>query len=154
MRYLVFLLLMFFAWDSFSQNFYFGNDLSYANQMEDGGAVYKENMQAKDVYHIFADHGTILVRVRLWVDPSWWQSPLLQPVGVKPVYNDILDVKETIRRDFPPPGSDLPANLGDLAVLQRDIAGVTGLAGTIDNRTASDHRIMHRLAPWDSMLAA
>ena len=66
--------------------------------MEDGGAVYKENMQAKDVYHIFADHGTNLVRVRLWVDPSWWQSPLQQPSGVKPYYNDIVDVKETIRR--------------------------------------------------------
>lgn len=98
MRYLAFFLLVFLASNSFSQNFYFGNDLSYVNQMEDGGAVYKENMQAKDVYHIFADHGTNLVRVRLWVDPSWWQSPLQQPAGVKPFYNDIVDVKETIRR--------------------------------------------------------
>lgn len=98
MRYLSFFLLVFMAFNSSSQNFYFGNDLSYVNQMEDGGAVYKENMQAKDVYHIFADHGTNLVRVRLWVDPSWWQSPLQQPVGVKSWYNDIVDVKETIRR--------------------------------------------------------
>src|SRR5690606_21022366 len=58
--------------------FYFGNDLSYVNQMEDCGAVFKEKGESKDVYQIFADHGTNLVRVRLWVDPSWWQSPLEQ----------------------------------------------------------------------------
>jgi len=98
MKYLGIFLLVFVAINSFSQNFYFGNDLSYVNQMEDGGAVYKEDMQVKDVYHIFADHGTNLVRVRLWVDPSWWQSPLQQPAGVKPYYNDIVDVKKTIRR--------------------------------------------------------
>ena len=81
-----------------SQTFYFGNDLSYVNQMEDCGAVYKEKNNAKDVYEIFADHGTNLVRVRLWIDPSWWQGPLVQPAGVKPWYNDLEDVKETIFR--------------------------------------------------------
>jgi arabinogalactan endo-1,4-beta-galactosidase len=80
------------------QSFYFGHDLSYVNQMEDCGAVFKEKGVAKDVYRIFADHGTNLVRVRLWVDPSWWQSPLEQPDGVKPFYNDLEDVKETIQR--------------------------------------------------------
>lgn len=83
---------------STAQPFYFGNDLSYVNQMEDCGAVYRENGIAKDVYRIFADHGTNLVRVRLWVDPSWWQQPIQQPSGVKPYYNDTADVKETIRR--------------------------------------------------------
>jgi arabinogalactan endo-1,4-beta-galactosidase len=91
-------LLILLAYHSFAQNFYCGNDLSYVNQMEDAGAVYKENMQSKDVYRIFADHGTNLVRVRLWVDPSWWQIPLQQPPGVKPYYSDIEDVKKTIRR--------------------------------------------------------
>ena len=62
-------LLILLAHHSFAQSFYYGNDLSYVNQMEDAGAVYKENMQSKDVYRIFADHGTNLVRVRLWVDP-------------------------------------------------------------------------------------
>lgn len=80
------------------QDFYFGNDLSYVNQMEDCGAVFKEDMQPKDVYKIFADHGTNLVRVRLWVDPSWWQGPIVQPPGVKSYYNDLEDVKETIKR--------------------------------------------------------
>lgn len=81
-----------------AQDFYFGNDLSYVNQMEDCGAVFKENMVPKDVYRIFADHGTNLVRVRLWVDPSWWQVPLSQPAGVKSRYSDLEDVRETLRR--------------------------------------------------------
>lgn len=81
-----------------ASNFYFGNDLSYVNQMEDCGAIYKENNTPKDPFQIFADHGTNLVRVRLWVDPSWWQDPLEQPAGVKPHYNDIVDVKKTIQR--------------------------------------------------------
>ena len=79
------------------QVFYFGNDLSYANQMEDCGAVFKENGTPKDVYEIFADHGTNLVRLRLWVDPSW-QNELVQPDGVKPQYSDFEDVSEAIRR--------------------------------------------------------
>ena len=81
-----------------NQSFYYGNDLSYVNQMEDCGAVYKENGEAKDPFLIFADHGTNLIRVRLWKDPSWWQGPLDQPEGVKSYYNDLDDVKKTIRR--------------------------------------------------------
>jgi arabinogalactan endo-1,4-beta-galactosidase len=79
------------------QTFYFGNDLSYVNQMEDCGAVYKEKNVPKDVFQIFADHGTNLVRVRLWYEPTW-QNDLVQPDGVKPQYSDFEDVKETIRR--------------------------------------------------------
>lgn len=81
-----------------AQNFYFGNDISSANQLEDCGAVFKEGGQPKDVFQIFADRGTNLIRVRLWVDPSWWQSELTQPAGVKPYYNDLVDVKKTITR--------------------------------------------------------
>lgn len=78
-------------------NFYFGHDLSYVNQMEDCGAIFQEGGQPKDVYQIFADHGTNLVRVRLWVDPSW-QNTLVQPAGVAAQYSDLEDVKETIAR--------------------------------------------------------
>lgn len=85
------------AFALFGQTFYFGHDLSYTNQMEDCGAVFKEGGQAKDVYQIFADQGTNLVRVRLWVDPSW-QNSINQPAGVKSQYSDFEDVKETIRR--------------------------------------------------------
>jgi arabinogalactan endo-1,4-beta-galactosidase len=80
-----------------SQTFYRGNDLSYINQMEDCGAVYKQNGTAKDPFRIFAELGTNLVRVRLWHNPSW-QSKLAQPVGVKAQYSNFDDVKKTIQR--------------------------------------------------------
>ncbi len=92
------LLFLFSVAGASGQDFYFGNDLSYVNQMEDCGALFKENMVPKDVYRIFADHGCNLVRVRLWIDPSWWQDSLDQPPGVKSHYNDLEDVKETIGR--------------------------------------------------------
>ena len=80
-----------------AQPFYRGNDLSYANQMEDCGAVFKEDGQPKDVYAVFADHGTNLVRVRLWVDPAW-QNAIPQPPGVRDQYSDFADVREAIQR--------------------------------------------------------
>lgn len=81
-----------------NQMFYFGVDLSYVNQMEDCGANYKRDGVSEDPYKIFADVGVNLVRVRLWVNPSWWQEPLNQPDGVKPFYSDLEDVKVTLRR--------------------------------------------------------
>jgi arabinogalactan endo-1,4-beta-galactosidase len=95
---LLVLLLWIFTGRALSQEFYYGHDLSYVNQMEDCGAVFREAGEPRDVYSIFADHGSNLVRVRLWVDPSWWQDSLDQPQGVKPHYNDLEDVKETIER--------------------------------------------------------
>jgi hypothetical protein len=86
------------ALNSNGQDFYFGHELSYVNQMEDCGAVFREGGVAKDPFAIFADHGSNLVRVRLWNYPSWWQDSLEQPEGVKPHCNDYEDVKETIRR--------------------------------------------------------
>lgn len=100
MRFIAWLLLLFAAMPSpaLAQEFYFGNDLSYVNQMEDCGAVYRENGEPKDPYAIFADRGSNLVRVRLWVDPYWWQAPLVQPNPVKAMYSDLSDVQETIQR--------------------------------------------------------
>ncbi|WP_228763660.1 glycosyl hydrolase 53 family protein [Brevundimonas sp. SPF441] len=66
--------------------FYFGADLSYVNEMEDCGAVYRVGGEARDPYRIFADAGTNLVRVRLWNDAEWTR------------YSDLDDVRETIRR--------------------------------------------------------
>ena len=68
------------------EHFYFGADLSYVNEMEDCGVVYREGGQPKDPYAIFKDHGANLVRVRLWNDARWTR------------YSDLADVKETIRR--------------------------------------------------------
>ncbi|NNE69874.1 MAG: cellulase family glycosylhydrolase, partial [Rhodothermales bacterium] len=79
------------------QSYYLGSDLSYVNQMEDCGAVYREDGVPKDPYQIFADQGTNVVRLRLWVDPSW-QNSLSQPAGVKDQYSDFEDVREAIQR--------------------------------------------------------
>lgn len=67
--------------------FYYGADLSYVNEMEDCGAVYKnQNDSIEDPYKIFADAGANLVRVRLWYNPTWTD------------YSDLEDVKKTITR--------------------------------------------------------
>lgn len=98
-RMLVFLavLLSTFSVRAVAQDIYLGADLSYVNQMEDCGAVYKEDGVSKDPYRIFADQGNNLVRLRLWVDPSW-QNSLSQPAGVKGQYSDFDDVREAIQR--------------------------------------------------------
>lgn len=97
MRSIFIVLSAFFSVFTFSQEFNFGCDLSYANMMEDCGAEFKENGVPKDVYQIFSDYGFNLVRVRLWYEPTW-QNPLVQPDGVKNQYNDFSDVKEAIQR--------------------------------------------------------
>lgn len=67
--------------------FYYGADLSYVNEMEDCGAVYKNlNGTVQDPYEIFAEAGTNLVRVRLWHNATWTD------------YSDLADVKKTISR--------------------------------------------------------
>ncbi len=60
--------------------FYFGVDLSYVNEMEDCGAVYHVDGEARDPYEIFADHGANLVRVRLWHSPDWTDYSTLEDV--------------------------------------------------------------------------
>ena len=70
-----------------SNVFYYGADLSYVNEMEDCGAVYKDsNENFKDPYKIFAEAGTNLVRIRLWHNPIWTN------------YSNINDVKKSIQR--------------------------------------------------------
>lgn len=78
-------------------SFIIGQDLSYANMMEDCGAVFREDGTAKDVYEIFADNGTNLVRVRVWHNPDW-QEKIRQPEGVKSQYNNFDDGLKTIKR--------------------------------------------------------
>ena len=65
--------------------FYYGADLSYVNEMEDCGALYKDaNGLVKDPYKIFSEAGANLVRVRLWHNPAWTE------------YSNYEDVKKTI----------------------------------------------------------
>ncbi|REH01193.1 glycoside hydrolase family 53 protein [Flavobacterium aquicola] len=68
-------------------SFYYGADLSYLNEMEDCGAVYKNDKGvAQDAYKIFKEAGANLVRVRLWHNPTWTN------------YSNFNDVKKTISR--------------------------------------------------------
>jgi arabinogalactan endo-1,4-beta-galactosidase len=66
--------------------FYFGADLSYVNEMEDCGALYREAGIARDPFVIFKDHGANLIRVRLWNNPDWTK------------YSNLADVEKTIAR--------------------------------------------------------
>jgi arabinogalactan endo-1,4-beta-galactosidase len=65
---------------------YFGADLSFANEMDDCGAAYRENGAQTDVYKIFRDHGANLIRIRIWNNASWTK------------YSNLADVKKSIAR--------------------------------------------------------
>jgi arabinogalactan endo-1,4-beta-galactosidase len=89
-----FLFLLLIAGHSLTgQPFYFGADLSYVNEMEDCGVVYKENDAPKDPYQIFADHNCNLVRLRLWHMPSWYDN-----LNSGNRYSDFADVRRSIMR--------------------------------------------------------
>ncbi|HNM27315.1 MAG TPA: glycosyl hydrolase 53 family protein, partial [Saprospiraceae bacterium] len=82
-----------FSADLSAQSFSFGADLSYVNEMEDCGAVYRENGQPKDPYQIFADHNCNLVRLRLWHTPAWYDT-----LNNSQRYADLADVRQSIQR--------------------------------------------------------
>jgi arabinogalactan endo-1,4-beta-galactosidase len=48
-----------------------GADLSYVNEMEDCGAIYRADGQNADPYELFARRGANIVRLRLWHTPTW-----------------------------------------------------------------------------------
>jgi len=75
--------------------FYFGADLSYVNQIMDYGGVYKDDGVVKSPYQIVKDHGTKLVRFRLWHNPVWTKE-VYTPAGDQ-MYNDIADVARAIQ---------------------------------------------------------
>lgn len=76
-----------------AQSFYFGADLSYVNEMEDCGVVYKEKGVAKDPYQIFAGNNCNLVRLRIWHTPAWYDT-----LNNGRRYCDLADVRRSIGR--------------------------------------------------------
>lgn len=67
--------------------FYMGADLSYVNEMEDCGAIYRDaGGTVQDPFQLFATAGANLVRVRLWHQADWT------------AYSDLEDVEKTIAR--------------------------------------------------------
>ena len=75
--------------------FVMGVDLSYVNQVEDFGGVFKEDNQVKDVYQIFKNNGANAVRLRLWHNPQWINK--VYGEGAK-LYSGFDDVKKSIQR--------------------------------------------------------
>ena len=65
---------------------YLGADLSYVNEMEDCGAVYRKDGKPVDPFRLFASEGANLVRVRIWNNARWTK------------YSNLADVAKTIRR--------------------------------------------------------
>lgn len=75
-----------FATPAPADDFVFGADLSFANEMNDCGAVYKDRGTPADVYAIMKAHGTNVVRLRLWNNPAWT------------AYGTLTDVEHSIAR--------------------------------------------------------
>src|SRR5256885_513294 len=65
---------------------YRGADLSYVNEMEDCGAVYRLHGKLIDPFTLLRKEGGNIVRVRIWVNPTWTK------------YSTYPDVLKTIRR--------------------------------------------------------
>jgi len=65
---------------------YLGVDISYANEMDDCGAVYKSGGQTVDQYRFFKSAGANTARIRIWNNPDWTQ------------YSNLADVKRSIKR--------------------------------------------------------
>lgn len=75
--------------------FYLGADLSYVNQILDHQGIYKDGGITKSPYAIFKEHGTNLVRLRLWHNPSWTKE-VYGDAGTQR-YNDLQDVAKSIQ---------------------------------------------------------
>jgi arabinogalactan endo-1,4-beta-galactosidase len=75
---------------------YYGADLSYVNQIEEHGGVYKNDGEQQSPYVIFKNNGTNLVRLRLWHNPTWTKE--VYGADGKKMYSDLKDVEVSIRR--------------------------------------------------------
>ena len=76
------------------EEFYFGADLSYVNQVQDHGGSYSQLGVNKSPYKIFKDNGTKIVRLRLWHNPTWTKE--VYGANGTQLYNDIKDVEKSI----------------------------------------------------------
>jgi arabinogalactan endo-1,4-beta-galactosidase len=65
---------------------YLGVDISYANEMDDCGAVYTSAGQRVEQYAFFKAAGANVARIRLWNNPDWTS------------YSNLADVKKSIAR--------------------------------------------------------
>ena len=80
------IILLVISCQSYADDIWRGVDLSYVNELEDCGVVYRYEGKIADPYAIFAGKGANLVRLRLWHDPDWTE------------YSTLTDVTRSIRR--------------------------------------------------------
>lgn len=76
--------------------FAMGADLSYVNQVEDHGGIYRDSGIVRDPFFILKSHGCNYVRVRLWHHPEWVKDVYGNPAT--PLYSGYDDVEKTIGR--------------------------------------------------------
>jgi arabinogalactan endo-1,4-beta-galactosidase len=79
----------FYQWNEFNM----GVDLSYVNQVEDHGGLYRDSNQVRDCLKILKDHGANTVRIRLWHTPAWVGN-----LNGGKLYYDLYGVEKMIRR--------------------------------------------------------
>jgi len=79
-----------------SDEFAMGVDLSYVNQIEDHGGVYRDSSKVRDPFRIMKVHGANMVRVRLWHNPVWVRTAYNNQQ--KPLYSGLADVIKSIQR--------------------------------------------------------
>ena len=70
----------------FAQDIWRGVDISYVNEMESCGAVYRYDGVTADPFELLARKGANLARFRLWHSPNWTS------------YSTLADVSKSIRR--------------------------------------------------------
>ncbi len=76
-------------------DFYYGADLSYVNQIIDHDGVFRDSSVEESPYKTFKQYGTKLVRFRLWHNPVWTKE-IYGDAGTQ-LYNDIKDVERSIK---------------------------------------------------------
>jgi arabinogalactan endo-1,4-beta-galactosidase len=78
-----------------ADDFYYGADLSYVNQIVDHGGIFRDSGVVEHPYKTFKQYGTKLVRFRLWHNPVWTKE-VYGAEGTQ-LYNDIKDVEKSIK---------------------------------------------------------
>ena len=93
MRLLLFVAIWILSECLSAQTLFRGADLSYVNEMEDCGVLYKNGNSQVDPFQFFGNSGCNLVRLRLWHNPTWYKS-----LNQGKMYSNYEDVKKSIKR--------------------------------------------------------
>ncbi len=76
-------------------DFYYGADLSYVNQIVDHGGIFKDSGNVEPPFKTFKQYGTKVVRFRIWHNPVWTKE--VYGVSGTQLYNDLQDVEKSIK---------------------------------------------------------